>query len=694
MKILNVKTDNFRGGSSEIPLNGLDIITGPNGVGKTRILQAVQLAISGAVPHPIEDRNIDTLELFSREMGKGVMTVSLLLDNPNDPNVENQPVGYQRIYTLEHKEGTYKVSQQIDFSDGESRKVKESEAQIKEYLGDFPVMIDVHKFIRMSDEQRAQLMMQIGSMNIEKWNEASLREMLFSHCYQFELPTAILEKAISIYSPKLKADIRSGLFEMQEYFKKEEASLRKEMKTMSAAAQGAVALNVTNGVKSLRPTATINEDLLKAREDYTKLTNDLAKAKASREQFEKMKEEAVKLEESIRKAKESASEEKIAVLEGEILKHQKHVLPVPEEWTKRIIELTSQLEEANQLLIDARMKEHTAKANIVGMQEKWTLLSQGKCPTCGQECGEIADGITSAIETAVIELQDLTNDVLALTQRVANITEEDKNLTLKIAEHRERAVKSEMAINLHRSAIEVMRSEIKSYATMEARLKEVQEYKHDNAIDINLLEVQLASLEQKGKELNQEHTERIAYDTKVLQAKEAAKKMKEAEANLGTVKEIREKIRLLRWDIVREALEPIRTKATSIFRALRRQDTQFDFRFEDGRGNEVFQFGWTIKGEYGDMFVDFDSLSTSQQIFTLVAVLSPLIELGNPKLKLLMFDNVEVIDPEMRERFINILALAQEVCWLDNIIVASSGEFPRIENYGINYINLVAEAVA
>ena len=212
---------------------------------------------------------------------------------------------------------------------------------------------------------------------------------------------------------------------------------------------------------------------------------------------------------------------------------------------------------------------------------------------------------------------------------------------------------------------------------LENRLKEIDAYKHDNTLNIDEAEMQLQALSTRGSNLQKELGDRIAYDTKIIQAKEAAAAAKKADATLRTVKDMQEQLRMMKWEIVREALEPIREKASLIFTANQiGKRAEFDFLFEDARGNEVFKFGWKIENELGSMFVDFDSLSTAQQLFTLVAVLAPLIELGNPKFRILTLDNCEVVSEEYRPAFIEELVRAKVLC-LDNIIIASSSEYPE-----------------
>ncbi len=637
MRINEVVFSNFRGGTLNVPLQGIDIITGMNGIGKTRILQAVQLAISGAVPHPIEDRNIDTIELFTRQIGKQVMEVALSFDLFGD--------GFYRIFSLDSKDGKDSVSQEFKFADGKDRKPKEAEKYIAELLGEFPVMLDIHKFIRMSDEKRAQMMMEIGSFNVEKWNEASLREMLFGYCYEKDLKTEILEIALKTYSAKIKADVRSGLIDLQDYFKKQESDLKKEIKVMSSAAQGAVALNVTDGKTSLRPASIINEELEKCLSDYSQVDKTISEASASRRNFESLQKEKEQIEKHLETLDVDAHNRYIAEYNEELTNLSAEIAPLPN--------LALEMKSIDEQLIAL------------------TPADRELCPHCGQEAGK------------ALELS---------------------RMRLSVEQEYHRLKQVEQTCELRRRDLQGLQAALKNAKTYQDRLAFINAQKHENAYDVDSLTLQLEALKSKGQSLRKEHDERVAYDTKILQAKEAAAKMKKAEENLETVKAVREKLRLIRWEIVREVLEPIESKASALFNSTNGLgfNATFKFMFEDSRGNEVFKFGWMINAELGEMFVDFDSLSTAQQLFTLVAILSPLIELGNPKLKLLMLDNCEVIHPDLREKFLWLLIRAKEVCSLDNILIASSGSYSSHiilkdavdVDPSLNFIDLTEEATA
>lgn len=604
--ITEVTFSNFRGGTLSVPLTGLDIITGMNGIGKTRILQAVQLAISGTVPHPIEERNIETAELFTRQIGRDTLTVGLTLDGPLPT--------FERIFSRSNKNGSETISQEFSFPDKKDEKVKAGTARLAELFGSFPIMLDVHKFIRMSDEQRAQLMLSIGPFDPQKWNEASLREIIVSHGYENELDQEVIRKAFEANKEALTVNIRAGIIDLIEWFKKEESSLAKSVKQFTAAAQGNVALNQTDGKTSMRPLPTIAAELEQARKDYTQLSVTIRDAKASRDAYQRSKETLKRLEVALAELPTVEELQKSAKTEEEFLESSKPALE----------ELKKQKEEA----------EHI-QAELDGCTEK----DDTPCPICGQAAGrplELARMLQS-VNARIIELQEV-----------------------------------QRAVDNSWNMVHTFNARIREREDKEHQKKAILDLKPDTAVNIEEMELTLEALKKKGESLSKEHTDRVTYDANLAQIKKAAASMKEAEEGLKTVKAVREQLRLIRWQIVKETLEPIRAKTSYLFSSVWSAEASFEFRFEDARGNEVFKFGWNIENELGNIFVDFDSLSTAQQLFTLVAVLSPLIEMGSPKFRLLMLDNCEVIHAELRSSFVHLLAKAKEMCSLDNILIASS----------------------
>ncbi|MHB1702432.1 MAG: hypothetical protein ACYCSN_20325, partial [Acidobacteriaceae bacterium] len=112
------------------------------------------------------------------------------------------------------------------------------------------------------------------------------------------------------------------------------------------------------------------------------------------------------------------------------------------------------------------------------------------------------------------------------------------------------------------------------------------------------------------------------------------------------------------------ALNPIRDAVTANLRTMG-FERSFFFLTESTSGQEVFRFGWVDERERE---VDFDALSTGQQMIVLIALLVTILERANPPLKILAIDNVENLD---RVNFACVLAgLDKMADRLDNILLA------------------------
>ena len=120
----------------------------------------------------------------------------------------------------------------------------------------------------------------------------------------------------------------------------------------------------------------------------------------------------------------------------------------------------------------------------------------------------------------------------------------------------------------------------------------------------------------------------------------------------------------LQGELVKDALSPM---AGAIQEKLRHMgvDREFYFQTEDDKGKEVFQFGW--RGPDGGQR-NFDALSTGEQLLLMAALMAAIIEKLDPPLKMLCIDNAENLDRENVLRVINGLTAAG--AGLDNIIIS------------------------
>jgi len=96
----------------------------------------------------------------------------------------------------------------------------------------------------------------------------------------------------------------------------------------------------------------------------------------------------------------------------------------------------------------------------------------------------------------------------------------------------------------------------------------------------------------------------------------------------------------LQGELVKDILAPLTEAIQNKFIYMGIQKT-FYFQTEDDKGNEIFQFGWT--SEDGDRR-NFDALSTGEQMLLLIAMMTTIIDMMNPPMKVLCIDNAENLD--------------------------------------------------
>ena len=652
MKITRLGTSEFKGGTDVLSLSGLDIITGNNGSGKTRLLQAIQLGLSGAVPHPIEDRSIDLIELFTRD-GEDNMSVSMDFEPSQN---------FIRGFSIAKSAGKDSVKQTIRVGE-ESLPTSIGDATIKNLVGDFPIMLNIHEFIRMSDAKRAELIFKFCPIDKEKTRHQILainNSVFAKHKTEVMNPVCVW----------LDNNDGVGVAMVLKYLKEQESLLRKTIKENQAAGMGNVKSSATDGKSSLRHIEDITTDLTQTKSSWASLIQSIEQSKATTQAHSRLNAEKAQLTDQIEQKKKLVNPDAIVEMKAKIAVLEKDVDEADLD-DKRI-------EESKERLRVLKFDWALAKDIVAQKRHLWSstryrldFISGGKCPACGQatkdtmsEMGKDVVALENELGVA-IKAQDLLSDEWKKEETVQSGL---------LAAHDEKVKMVNTLINeAHRLRNLVANAEggLAYLMDMQKKLDELNHTKIDGEmVNLDEAELQKQGLEESMKNLTAELERKRDYDTKITQAKSMLLKAKQAEHDLEMVKELTDKTTNLRWEIVKEALEPIKKEASELFSVCGQKAT-FDFQFMDRRGNEVFKFGWMFAGEVYDSFVDFDSLSTAQQLFTIISLLAPLIHRGNPKLRLLMIDNVEVVDEVNRRGFLSLLIEAKRF-HLDNLIVASS----------------------
>jgi exonuclease SbcC len=672
---------NFKGGSEQYHLAGIDVFTGPNGTGKTRVLQSLQLALSGSVSHPIEDRNIDLIELFTKRADVATMTVAVETDNEDLREIE-------REFSLNRKNGKDSVTQSIGLVPMTVKGVTESERKIKELVGDFPYMLDVHKFIRLSDDKRAELVFRFSPIDESKWTPDSIRNRLIDESAidildsddHAGVAVSILESALQNLGGKVTS---ASIAAVLAWLKSKESEIRKEVRGNQSASITSIQMSDVDGKKSFRHVEDIKLDRSNAIAQRDELVGKIMESRTTLNAIRRLEQERDSLREQVanaRKDTETGSLDK-ARAELEALRAGLPDLGPLSAEVERFRDLANRAAHETDVCRFRRDDQDKVTAEL---EQKIASLSQGKCPTCGSDSGALVESLGAEYRSAVDVLNSLNQEY---NKAVISLRDLQQQLSAKIADHQ--ALQAEVmvkqrAISSAERDIANLEGRAQNISVLERRLRELE---HTNvegdAIDIDEAELQLEGIKSRIAALEVELNEKQRYDIQVETAKTAALHAKRAEESLSVVQALIGATNSIRWEIVKDALEPIRSEATEIFSTMGYGDSRFDFQFTDSRGNEVFQFGWRIATPYGEMFVDFDSLSTAQQIFTLISLLAPLIHRGSPKLRVLLMDNIEVVHEDFRPGLMKLLTKVHGR-FLDNVLMASSAEYPLHDGVAIN----------
>jgi len=187
------------------------------------------------------------------------------------------------------------------------------------------------------------------------------------------------------------------------------------------------------------------------------------------------------------------------------------------------------------------------------------------------------------------------------------------------------------------------------------------------------LETQLQSLDTKKSELESEKNVKI----QVQAAEKMQGDIKSArlvnEAKLNAVKVLIGVVGKdgILGEIIKSILGPFADKINGLLQKI--DDVKnFKFNLEDEiTGKPIFQFGW--KKDSG--FVPFHALSNGERALFGAAIMVALITQQNPKLRVLLIDNIEAVDDSHRDEFVNACFEFEKVGQIDNVLLAGCMQY-------------------
>jgi exonuclease SbcC len=688
--ITAVEFKNFKGQTGVQALTGLDIFTGRNGVGKTTRNQALGLGLLGYVP-----KNGKTpAETFKLATGDE-MSIGLRTEN----------FRFTRSFIKEEKtnrktgETTTKIKENIAVSPGKGEANDTARnARITEEMGNFPVMLDFNEFLSLSDAKRRDFIYSLSPIASESWDKKRIHRYLGDNLLrkeiednnpeQYKVMSDLILEAMDEYPDGY--GVQEGLQSMLDWVGKEKSIWSSKQKD----AQGAVRQlsEMKNELQETdRNIAAMKEELETLQKqliDVEKgMTADIEKKKAMDKRTQRLSELAALI-----KGIESFTPD-ITDYVSQIEELKKQIIEVKSVDVKQHNETQSEIrieikatEAAKRSLLD-EMSTVTATVKALEAALKSTGSLAGHCVIHNMiSCPKDFSGFDGYVEKKKADANEV----------VARLQSEIDKFNKKLGEMEAEEAKVVAAMNevlQQANAVNRKNAELNGQiGALMNRKSAADSAKKDAANKFKMYQEELSRLTNEpveavtGIELLEKTAvgirERIAELQSTIGVKEKAKQSllllqqsivdnKTAEYKSICLKSIQESLgpKGIQGELVKELLEPIRQVLGS-YLTIMGFDYEPFFQTESDTGKEVFQFGWiNEKGHH----VNFDALSTGQQTIFLAALLLVIMDRAQPKLRILVIDDMNHLDRVNFQLAVDGLAKVKD--GLDNIILAGAIAF-------------------
>ena len=642
-----------------LELGPLTAIQGPNGSGKTAIIQALRLALMGYDPET--GRQLDkTRKLVSPDAEKQAAEIGLSFDN-----------GFGILRRFGAKSST-----QVLPSRGETTG-RECQRRIDEETGGLVVSLDIATFFDLSDEKRRAWLFEhlpTGAAELTwkvfaEWTDAPIEELGETEALGMVVRDLWINNVQA--APNAVVGLSSAIETAHREFL--EADRRRQ-------GQREV---VDRGAELLRtdeePEPVDEAELQELEERLASTNQRIGETRAGRE-----------AREAIQKRRD-ADTERWAGIRKEI-EHIEHVradvvgmleaLPDPDttDREEELGKLEAEVELRGQIHAAAATKATTGRSTVTTLdQQRDRVEKYGACPYALMGCEEdttkmrqhVLGGLDQEIVVAIADAENLDATEVEARDSSAAASERLTRLRLQIrsagelVERRRDLEQSSAAkashllelaerAEIHHDAAAVATAELEALGADDALGKLYEERDASQAASQALLGRLDAVVRYSERVAGHEREEGVLADRV-----ERATALKELDGNL----------RRLRGHVIQAIVGPLEWEADMILRAM---DPEKTFRFYFERGNAAtLDLGFEEDG----VVRLFDAASKGERVMLTVAFLGALLAVIKPPMRLLVIDDLEQLDEDRRRRLLIGLANLHER-W-DAVIVAGACQFHR-----------------
>lgn len=635
----------------------LTAIQGPNGSGKTAIIQAIRLALLGYDPET--GRQLDkTRKLIAPDAEKETAEIGLSFDNG---------FGIRRRFGA-------KSDTQVLPSRGETTG-RACQARIDEETGGLVVSLDLATFFDLSDEKRRAWLFEhlptgaaeldwktflywTGGPHSTEEGETTLSGVV-RNLWEHNVQTA--PNAVVGLGSAIEAAHRDFL----------EAEGDRQLLT-EVVERGAELLRTEEA-----PEPVVDGELQELEERLAGTNQRIGETRAGREARE-----AIELRIQTAKEKRSSSDRE--------MEHAEHVRADLAEQLGGMTELDTRDREAEMADLEADVERlqavhEEARTRAAAAINSFDLLvlqkerveNYGPCPYamfgCKQDTGAMRDEVLAALEGQLVQaaVDDDTEAAAEVAAREASSAASERAARVRL-EIREADDAARGRLDLERS--------IESKATVLEELLERAEI-HSAAMRTAEAELEALGSDDALSGLYEERDEAVAARTELRSRIEAVVRHSERvaahereggvlearTARATALKELDGNLRRLRGHVIQEMIEPLQLEAETILATM---DPQKLFRFYFERGNAAtFELGFEEDG----VVRLFDAASKGECMMLTVAFLGALLAVIAPAMRLLVIDNLEQLDDDRRRRLM--VGLVELRDRFDGVIVAGACNF-------------------
>lgn len=699
MKITEINTQNFKKGTCTQPLTGLDLFIGPNGSGKTSRAESIIFSMLGYIP--TTDKKLGEIYSLASNTIQNIISTGIKVSNGINSTFEIERSVTKKVTHKRNGDEEFKYEEGINlYPPKGEKKLDDKKMRITSEIGNFPLMFDFNEFKRKSDMEKREFIYSL-TPNSTNWNKSRILMYLKGKLLTPSLKSKsmdlysemenILKDALNQYSD---VTVEQGIDSLclwvknqNSYWTQEQTRCESSVKELS---------EIKNLTPPIEGNLNNNQNQLQKLEKHfieveKKLAVKLEQNKNSSNRLKELTSSIKKVETEINSidqflirsiSKESIQKQILALKESTKSVDDNSIKTLREEIQKINLIIQTKNKNVHRIIEDGLKK----KSYIENFQKSIDIINKhSKCCVlnnkikCDKDFTAYVNSLTKTIATATMEKDKLSTAYSEMCKEINGLKENlarKENLLTRTIDDDRNIQKNNLAIStkinslnnllnqidVNTEKLQLKRNELSS---LKEKLSSIPKAE-SNDDDMLLLKKQrdglntnIAALKEKiriqeKETINTQNLNKAIIDNKIAKNKEVCFNM--LNEKLGP--------KGLKGEIMKSNLNPIQNLIQENLNILGVKNTTFFFECESEKGKEIFKMGWIDKLEHK---VTFNNLSEGEKIILMIAFLVAVIEKSNPKLKVLIIDNIVNIDAFNLKNIIK--GLNKMNSKLDNIIV-------------------------